>query len=356
MEADTDAPQAELAALCRSALAARLTRVEPLTAALGTRRFFRLHLEGAACATAVARVEAAEDPRIRPPGAATEPPLEPLRTLLEDNGLPVPAHLGSDPAAGIELLEDVGDRSLRDAAAEASAEERRELYREACDLVPRLQRVAPRPDLPAFQRKLDPELFAFKAGLFTQYAAPLALGGRPAKPGERAAILDAFAAVAEVCGAAPQRLAHRDFQSANLHVSPRASGGRLVMIDLQGAFQAPPEYDLTCLLRDSYVELPKEERDGHLSRVRPALPDAPDPETFRRRFDLLTLTRKGKDLARFLQAAAERGDTRYRSFVPATVRALHEAAARVGSTDPRLARLAELIAALPEEPPSPCAR
>ena len=91
-----------------------------------------------------------------------------------------------------------------------------------------------------------------------------------------------------------------------------------------------------------------------MGRVRPALPDAPDPETFRRRFDLLTLTRKGKDLARFVQASAERGDTRYLRFVPTTVRALREAAARVGPTDSRLARLAELIAALPEEPPSPC--
>lgn len=355
MGADADAPQAELAALCRSALDARLTRVESLSRALGARRFFRLHLEGAACTTAVARVEVPEDPRIRPPGAAPEPPLEPLRTLLEQSGLPVPARLGSDPAAGIELLEDLGDRALRDAVVGASPEERRALYAEACDLVPRLQQLAPRGDIPAFQRRLDRDLLAFKGELFARHAAPLALRGRSASSGERNAVLEAFSAVADVCDTAPQRLAHRDLQSANLHVCPGRSGGRLVMIDLQGAFQAPPEYDLTCLLRDSYVELPNEERDNHLARVRPALPDAPDPETFRRRFDLLTLTRKGKDLARFVQAANERGDRRYLTFVPATVRALHEAAARVGPTDPRLARLAELIAAMPEEPPSPCA-
>lgn len=356
MEADADAPNLELAALCRSALGARLTRVEPLRAALGTRRFFRLHLEGADVATAVARVETPEDPRIRPAEAAPEPPLEPLRALLEEHGLPVPARLGGDPAAGIELLQDVGDVSLTDAAVGASGEERRALYREACDLVPRLQRVPPGEGVAAFGRTLDRALFSFKAALFATHAAPRALGGRPATPAEREAIEDAFDAVAEVCAAAPRRLAHRDFQSANLHVWPRASGGRLVMIDLQGAFQAPPEYDLTCLLRDSYVELPSEERDDHLARIRPALPDAPDPESFRRRFDLLTLTRKSKDLARFLQAAGERGDTRYLRFVPVTVRALHDAAARVGPTERRLARLADLISALPEEPPPQCAR
>lgn len=345
--------EATLVALCRRELGAREVRVEPLPGELSARRFFRLHLHGGAVARVVARVEAPEDPRIRPAGAAPEPPLEPLRRVLEEAGLPVPARLGGDAEAGIELLEDVGDRSLRVAAAEADPEERRRLYREACDLVPRIQRVAPRPDLPAFRRRLDAELVAFKAELFARHAAPLALGGRPARPGEREAVREGFQAVAEVCVNSPQRLSHRDFQSANLHVCPRPSGGRLVMIDLQGAFQAPPEYDLTCLLRDSYVELPPEERDAHLARVRPALPDAPDPETFARRFDLLTLTRKGKDLARFLQAFGERGDRRYLPYVPATVRALREAAGRVGPDDPRLARLAELIAALPEEAPIP---
>jgi aminoglycoside/choline kinase family phosphotransferase len=123
---------------------------------------------------------------------------------------------------------------------------------------------------------------------------------------------------------------------------------RLVMIDLQGAFLAPPEYDLVCLLRDSYLELGDAEVKGHVDRVRPRLPDAPDAETFARRFDLLTLTRKGKDHARFVYAARKRGDARFLRFVPATVRALRSAAARAADRDPRVAPLAELVHALPE--------
>ena len=120
------------------------------------------------------------------------------------------------------------------------------------------------------------------------------------------------------------------------------------MIDLQGAWLAPPEYDLVCLLRDSYVELPEGEVAAHLDRVRPQLPDAPDPDTFAHRFDLLTLTRKGKDHARFLYAVSERGDRRYLPFVAPTVRALRAAASRAAARDPRLAALAELIEELPE--------
>jgi aminoglycoside/choline kinase family phosphotransferase len=122
------------------------------------------------------------------------------------------------------------------------------------------------------------------------------------------------------------------------------------MIDIQGAFLAPPEYDLVCLLRDSYVELPDEEVRSHLAEVRALLPDRPDAESFARRFDLLTLSRKGKDHARFVYAARTRGDDRYARYLSTTVRALRAAAARVAHLDPSLARLADMIQALREAP------
>ena len=125
------------------------------------------------------------------------------------------------------------------------------------------------------------------------------------------------------------------------------------MIDLQGALLAPPEYDLVCLLRDSYVALPEPEVEHQLARIRLRLPDAPDAQSFARRFDLLTLTRKGKDVARFLYVARERQDGRYLAYVPATLRCLRGAAERSVRRDPAFADLAELIAEIPERP---CAR
>jgi aminoglycoside/choline kinase family phosphotransferase len=334
--------------LARRCLGAEVEAIEPLRSGLGLRRFYRLHLAGAGPARAVARVEAPDDPAGRPAGVPPEPSLEPLRTRLEAAGLPVPERLGGDPEAGVDLLEDVGDLSLGAAAAAAPAPERRALYAEACALVPRLQRVADPGDLPAFRRRLDAALFRHKAELFARWSLPAALGREPGAA-ETAVVEEAFALVAEESAAAPQRLAHRDFQSANLHVRGGAPAGqRLVMLDLQGALLAPPEYDLVCLLRDSYVELPEAEVETHLEVVRPLLPDAPDPDALARRFDLLTLTRKGKDHARFLYAAATRRDRRYLHCAPTTVRALRRAARRVGGLDPRLARLADLIEALPE--------
>jgi aminoglycoside/choline kinase family phosphotransferase len=331
------------------ALGAEVAGIAPITGQLGLRRFFRVTLASGPVETLIARVDRPEDPAGRPAGVPPEPPLEPVRALLERHGLPVPARYGGDAEAGIDLLEDLGDRALREAAEEASTADRRTLYEEACDLVPRLQAIEDEGlDVAAFHRQLDDALFAYKADLFTTWAVgPLGGGSGPAP---RACVRAAFDAAAREAARAPQRLAHRDLQSANLHLVP---GRGLVMIDLQGAFLAPPEYDLVCLLRDSYVDLTDDEIERQVSRVRPRLPDAPGAEEFARRFDLLTITRKGKDLARFLYAAADRGDTRYLSHVPRTLHMLRTAALRAAARDPHLRDFADLCHALQE---APCAR
>jgi aminoglycoside/choline kinase family phosphotransferase len=333
-------------------LALAVKQIEPLAGELALRRFYRVTTTGEP-GSLIARVEAPEDPAGRPAGTPPEPALEPLRSFLEQRGLPVPARLGSDSKRGIELLEDLGSRTLASAVAGASSEGRVTLYAAAIDLIPRLQRLEdPAGEVPAFGRRLDDTLFDYKADLFARWSLPTALG-REARESEVTAVRGAFRWIAAEAEAAPARLAHRDFQSHNLHLCSDASGTqRLVMIDIQGAFLAPPEYDLVCLLRDSYVELPDDEVRSHLEQVRPALPDRPDVESFARRFDLLTLSRKGKDHARFVYAARSRGDRRFARHLPATVRALRAAAARVARLDPSLARLAEMIHGLPE---SPCA-
>jgi hypothetical protein len=170
------APDPQLAdrlrAVVRRDLDAEIVRIAELPGQLGTRRFFRLELAAGAIASAIARVDRPEDPAGRPAGVPPEPPLEPIRSLLERSGCPVPRRFGGEADGAIELLEDVGDRSLRDAVADASESERQKLYREACDLVPMLQRVADPGNVEAFRRRLDDELFAYKADLFARWALP----------------------------------------------------------------------------------------------------------------------------------------------------------------------------------------
>ena len=218
MDDESTTLEATLRDLTAAQLARKVVRIEWLSAQLGLRRFARVTLAGEASPrTLIARIDAPEDPGGRPAGVPPEPPLEPIRALLEAHGLPVPRRFGGDEAKGIDLLEDVGDRSLRDAAADPA--ERAALYAEACDWIPQLQRI-PRAEVAAFTRHLDAPLIRYKAELFTRHAVPSR--GRPASGAERAAIDEAFAAIAAHCSAAPARLAHRDYQSANLHVASHA--------------------------------------------------------------------------------------------------------------------------------------
>jgi len=350
MTQETDAVHERVQHAVERSLGARVLRIEVLAPGLGLRRFARVHLAGGPAATLIARVEAPEDPAGRPAGSAVEPPLEPIRALLEREGLPVPRRFGADD--GVDLLEDLGDLSLARVAPTLPAAERSALYREACALVPRMQRIRDPGGVAAFSRRLDATQLAYKGELFATHS--LASRGRPATPAEREAVRRAFAHIAEGVAASPARLAHRDFQSANLHLREEPGGGRrLVMLDLQGAWLAPPEYDLVCLLRDSYVELPEAEIATHLEVTRAALPDRPDADIAQWRFALLTLARKAKDHARFLDLATRRGDSRGLAWLPTTLRHLRAAAQAAALRDPAIAPLAELIHALPE---SPCVR
>ena len=205
---------ATLRALVRSALGAEVTGCEPIAGQLGLRRFVRVRLapRPGAPATLVARIEAPEDPTSRPSGSPPEPALEPIRSLLAAHGLPVPARYGGDSAAGIDLLEDAGERSLQLAAVSADEATRRSLYAEVCALVPRLQRISgPRAGVAAFERRLGAEQLAYKATRFCDWSLPER--GRPASAAEASAVRDAFDVIGETVLRAPSRLAHRDLQA-----------------------------------------------------------------------------------------------------------------------------------------------
>ena len=195
--------------------------------------------------------------------------------------------------------------------------------------------------MPAFGRRLDATLFAYKAERFAR--AVCRSRSAATQPTRSATSCARPSTRSPAPRPAPQRFAHRDFQSQNLHPATAAARAALAMIDLQGAFLAPPEYDLVCLLRDSYVELPDDECAAHRERVRPALPDAPAAESSRS----ASTCSRSPARARTTRASTTRARaaTRVAALRARHARAtLRAALARVAALDARLARLAELPA------------
>ena len=325
------------------------SQIQRIQAGLGHRHFFRIHFDdGLPTPSLIARVE---PNGTRTDLAGKEPELEPIRAFLEQAGLPVPHSVAS--TEHIQILEDLGEDSLEKVASQSSPARSHELYSRACALIPRLQHLSAPSGrrVEAFHREWDRNLVASKAQKWLDWSFPL-IQGRAARPQERKALGEAFDAIAIQCRKTPLRLAHRDFKAANLHQRPGSKETEWVMIDLQGAFLAPPEYDLVCLLRDAHVALPESQIENHLREIRLELPDRPDEEIFMNRFDMITLTRVSKDLSHYLHAATHRNDERYLPLVPQALSNLKKAAERLTDSGPELSPplspLFEAIEALPD--------
>ncbi len=360
-ERGTDATASEtdpgrIDALVRDRLGRSPASIEAIEAGLGTRRFYRVHFSSDEPRSLIARIEPDITPRPNTPRHADEAPpwlpeagLEPTRTFLEEGGLPVPRCHAHCPEERIDLLEDVGNRTL----AMTAGAERLASYREACRLIPRLQRLrAPADRIPAFGRIFDRALVETKAWKWLHWTIPGLLGRDP-HPDEARAVVSLFGKIATLLDRAPRRLAHRDFKAENLHLRTApadadAGGARstktgLVMIDFQGAFLAPPEYDLACLLYDLQVDLDETLVKTCLDATRPALPDAPDPESFALRLDAIATLRLCKDLSHVVHAARALHDHRRFHEVPRGLALLKKTVGRLEHTFPETRTLTSVI-------------
>lgn len=337
-----------------------MASIEAIEAGLGTRRFMRLRFEGGSPATLVARCEPEASADASPipakpraerlptaPAWLPEPGLEPIRTFLEEGGIRVPRSYGHFPDLGLDLLEDVGSRSL----LSAERAQREALYREACRLVARLQTLtAPATRIAAFSRRYDRALVSTKGWKWLHWTLP-ALLGRAATPTEIREIEALFVAIADLLDEAPRRLAHRDFKAENLHLLKPVSGPpdglpALVLIDVQGAFLAPPEYDLACLLYDLQTDLDEALVQQLLSESLPLLPDPTPADLARRRFDAIAIARLCKDVSHVVHAGIVRGDRRRWRELPRGLELLGRACERLDGELPGLAALVSVIPAL----------
>lgn len=247
-------------------------------------------------------------------------PLFSNHRVLKSIGAPVPRILDSDPAAGLVVVEDLGDATLQQHLLSKKAAGRGRaavpFYRQACDLIVLFHRKgakALRPDDFAATSALDCDRFLFELDHFHRHFIK---GYRKLAPseGDEAVIRAFYSDLALRCDQLPRVYCHRDFQSRNLLVRR----GRLGLVDFQDARMGPYTYDAASLLRDSSLDLDEGLVDGMIDRLCERL-DLPGDE-FRRDFDLMALQRNIKDLGTFGFMATVRGRPEYLKYVPRTLR------------------------------------
>ncbi|MBK6751437.1 MAG: phosphotransferase [Acidobacteria bacterium] len=219
-----------------------------LTADASTREYFRIDRNGG---TAVACV-------YPEPFDPAEHTYIDVTELFLSADLPVAEIYDVDGELGVIVLEDLGDRVLREVLNEETDEVDSRLLREAISLIARIQTATDKAyemNSVASRLKFDAEKLLWELNFFKEHYFGTYLN-RPLSANDDAALSTEFAELADELGSYASVLCHRDFHAANLMLDGQ---NKMRIIDHQDARIGSPAYDLVSLLLDRITELPSPE-------------------------------------------------------------------------------------------------
>lgn len=318
----------------RSDLARQSPRVVPLTGDASDRRYYRVLLPDAP--SIVLSLYAG-------PFDLDTLSFVNVARLLEQMPVPIPTVIGHAGDLGVLALEDLGDVTLQAHLGAVSPAEHAARYRQAVALIATLQRRGAELASPAYLPygiAFDVEKLTWEMDFFTKHFIE-AYRGVVIAPAAREELREAFGQLIAELTAEPRVLCHRDYHSRNLMLHHDL----LYIIDFQDARMGPDTYDLVSLLRDSYVDLPKQTVEELIAYFL-ALKGQTGTETaFKQRFDAMALQRNLKALGTFGYQTTARRNPVYIQYIPRTLRHVRNNLAHL----PRFARLRELLGAHVEE-------
>jgi tRNA threonylcarbamoyl adenosine modification protein YjeE len=237
-------------------------------------------------------------------------------------GLSAPRVIASDRAAGLYLVEDLGDGVFGELIAQGEPLE--SLYTLAADgLLSLHASKAPRHlpaadgglyEVPAFDREaLEVELELVLEWYFK-------LLGLSAAPSVARKFFTAWAPYLDWIEDAPRGLVLRDYHSPNLLLCEGRDGlKRLGVIDFQDAVWGHPAYDLVSLLQDARLEVPRHVETTLFERYCAAAAklDANfDKKAFRKAYAILGAQRNTKIIGIFARLSVRDGKHRYLAHLP----------------------------------------
>lgn len=283
--------------------------IQQLTPDASTREYFRIGWRGGsaiACVYPEAFVE-------------SEQSYLDVTRLFLSAALPVAEVLDFDEKLGVIVLEDLGDRILRDEMQDCTDARREELIVGAIDLIPRIQAATAKAfetgsiasKLKFDSEKLLWELEFFKEHYFTTFKK------QPLTPEMDAALTAEFVELCTELESKARVLCHRDFHAANLMLD---RNGDLRIIDHQDARIGSAAYDLASFLLDRVTEPPTAEwladKRRHFLGERVQLGLEPlDEIEFAEEFRLQTIQRCLKAVGTFSFQSVNRGKTYFVPFI-----------------------------------------
>lgn len=231
--------------------------------------------------------------------------------FLKDGGLPVPAFHAWSDTTGLAVLEDAGRQALQHVVLEHGAHSREvfDAYGAVIRTLGRLQAIEAQRCCPEMIcRPFSETDLRWETEYFRENFLGRHLGWDLS--GDSALTAD-FEALAQQVLHEQLVPMHRDFQSQNVFIEPRAGSGRgmvsrerrdgplpdtevgVWILDFQGARLGPHQYDLASLLRDPYVSLPADVEHQLLMLYHAQATPFPHVswDAFRQRYSLVSLQR-----------------------------------------------------------------
>ncbi|WP_136443433.1 aminoglycoside phosphotransferase family protein [Pacificoceanicola onchidii] len=224
-----------------------------------------------------------------------------LARHLTSIGLSAPRILGEDSAAGLLLIEDLGDGLIARLASDAASEER--LYLMATDALLALHKHAPPPGL----ETATPGRLADMIDLAFDFYAPGSTGKDKAIAVFQS-LLTQHAPTADV-------MILRDYHAENILDLPDRTGpARAGLLDFQDALIGHRGYDLISLLEDARRDVRPETVTACIRHYLDAsnLPE----DSFRAALAVLGAQRNLRILGVFARLAAARGKPHYIDLIP----------------------------------------
>ena len=226
---------------------------------------------------------------------------------LKAIGVHVPELFAVDETLGFIMLEDLGDDLLLGEITKDNADD---LYTQAMLTLLRMQTCSA--TLPMFDKAFMRKELAVFEHWFLQEALKIELTME-----EKDLIETSFDWLTTQIALQPQTFIHRDYHSRNLLVIDKDAMG---VIDFQDAMRGPFTYDLVSLLKDCYVQWPREQVLSWLRYFYNHLPNTNGwtlPE-FTQAFDLCGLQRHLKVLGVFCRLHIRDNKTGYLRDLPLT--------------------------------------
>jgi len=289
-----------------------------------SRRFYRLR--GREHFGVIAVLPPTHEPR----GLAEAAAFAEIGRHLGRIGAPVPAIYGFDPATGLALCEDLGERRLFEQGAEQGAEQSMPYYESAVRQLALMQVRGGHGfdpawcwDTPRYDRQLmiERESNYFLAAFCTDL---LGLDF------DRQAVVADCARLADEAARAPAHFfLHRDFQCRNLMLVD----GAVRIVDFQGGRLGPLAYDLASLLIDPCADLTESMQDRLVAIYLEALGQelAYDPDQFRCEYLLLALQRNLQFLGAFAFLSQVRGKPFFTRYLEPALASLDRLLAKPGA-------------------------